>query len=39
MIVKNEEQVIWPCSESLKDIVDKIIMVDIGVIDNTKDCI
>lgn len=36
MIVKNEEDVIARCLESVKDIVDEIIIVDTGSSDNTK---
>ena len=36
MIVKNEEEVIGRCLESVKDIVDEIIIVDTGSTDNTK---
>jgi len=35
MIVKNEENTIKRCLESVKDIVDEIIIVDTGSIDNT----
>jgi glycosyltransferase involved in cell wall biosynthesis len=36
MIVKNEENVIARCLNSVKDIVDEIIIVDTGSTDNTK---
>lgn len=36
MIVKNEEQVIERCLNSVRDIVDEIIIVDTGSLDNTK---
>lgn len=36
MIVKNEEDVIARCLNSVKDIVDEIIIVDTGSTDNTK---
>lgn len=36
MIVKDEEQVIARCLESVKHIVDEIIIVDTGSIDDTK---
>lgn len=36
MIVKNEELVLKRCLESVKDIVDEIIIVDTGSTDNTK---
>ncbi|WP_330368604.1 tetratricopeptide repeat-containing glycosyltransferase family 2 protein [Alkaliphilus metalliredigens] len=36
MIVKNEEKVITRCLESIKDIVDEIIIVDTGSTDHTK---
>ncbi|AZB43221.1 glycosyltransferase family 2 protein [Bacillus sp. FJAT-42376] len=36
MIVKNEEDVIGRCLESVKDIVDEIIIVDTGSTDQTK---
>lgn len=36
MIVRDEEQVIGRCLESVKDLVDEIIIVDTGSIDNTK---
>ena len=37
MIVKNEEDVIARCLNSVKDIVDEIIIVDTGSTDNTKE--
>lgn len=37
MIVKNEEDVIARCLDSVKDIVDEIIIVDTGSTDNTKE--
>jgi tetratricopeptide (TPR) repeat protein len=37
MIVKNEEQVLAKCLESVKSIVDEIIIVDTGSTDNTKE--
>lgn len=36
MIVRNEEEVIGRCLESVKDIVDEINIVDTGSTDNTK---
>lgn len=36
MIVKNEEDVLGRCLESIKDVVDEIIIVDTGSTDNTK---
>ena len=36
MIVKDEEEVISRCLETVKDIVDEIIIVDTGSEDNTK---
>lgn len=36
MIVKNEEDVIARCLESVKDLVDEINIVDTGSTDNTK---
>jgi glycosyltransferase involved in cell wall biosynthesis len=36
MIVKNEEDVIGRCLDSVKDIADEIIVVDTGSTDNTK---
>ena len=39
MIVKNEEEVIARCLNSVKDIVDEIIVVDTGSIDNTKEIV
>lgn len=36
MIVKNEEEKIGRCLESVKDIVDEIVIVDTGSSDNTK---
>lgn len=37
MIVKNEENTLGSCLESVKDIVDEIIIVDTGSTDKTKD--
>ena len=37
MIVKNEEMVLSRCLESIKDIVDEIIIIDTGSIDKTKE--
>ena len=37
LIVKNEEKVLARCLESLKDIVDEIIIIDTGSIDKTKE--
>ena len=37
MIVKNEEEVLGRCLDSVKDIVDEIIIVDTGSEDNTKE--
>lgn len=37
MIVKNEELTLARCLDSIKDIVDEIIIVDTGSIDNTKE--
>lgn len=37
MIVKNEEDVIGRCLESVKDVVDEIIVVDTGSTDKTKE--
>ncbi|MBC8060827.1 MAG: glycosyltransferase family 2 protein [Clostridiaceae bacterium] len=37
MIVKNEEDVIARCLDTIKDIVDEIIIVDTGSTDNTKE--
>ncbi len=37
MIVKNEEKVLKRCLDSVKDIVDEIIIVDTGSKDNTKE--
>ncbi len=37
MIVKNEEDVISRCLDSVKDIVDEIVIVDTGSEDNTKE--
>lgn len=39
MIVKDEEDVIARCLDSIKDIVDEIIIVDTGSTDNTKEII
>ncbi|NRY05851.1 glycosyltransferase involved in cell wall biosynthesis [Clostridium beijerinckii] len=39
MIVKNEEDVIANCLESIKDIVDEIIIIDTGSQDKTKEII
>lgn len=39
MIVKNEEQTISRCLESVKDIVNEIIIVDTGSTDNTKELV
>lgn len=36
MIVKNEEEVIGRCLESVKNLVDEINIVDTGSTDNTK---
>jgi glycosyltransferase involved in cell wall biosynthesis len=36
MMVKNESEVIYRCLDSVKDIVDEIIIVDTGSTDNTK---
>ena len=36
MIVKNEEKVLKRCLDSIKDVVDEIIIVDTGSTDNTK---
>lgn len=36
MIVKNEEDVLARCLESVKDVVDEIIIVDTGSTDKTK---
>ena len=36
MIVKNEEKVLARCLDSIKDLVDEIIIVDTGSVDNTK---
>ena len=37
MIVRNEEDVLGRCLESVKDIVDEIIIVDTGSTDRTKE--
>jgi glycosyltransferase involved in cell wall biosynthesis len=37
MIVKNEESVLGRCLDSVKDIVDEIIIVDTGSSDKTKE--
>lgn len=37
MIVKNEEMVLSRCLESIKDIVDEIIIIDTGSTDKTKE--
>ena len=37
MIVRNEEDVLGRCLESVKDIVDEIIIVDTGSTDKTKE--
>lgn len=39
MIVKNEEDVIGRCLDSVKDIADEIIVVDTGSTDNTKEIV
>lgn len=39
MIVKNEEKVLARCFNSVKDIVDEIIIVDTGSTDNTKEIV
>ena len=39
MIVRDEEDVIGRCLESIKDIVDEIIIVDTGSIDRTKEIV
>ena len=39
MIVRDEEKVIARCLDSVKDIVDEIIVVDTGSIDNTKEIV
>ena len=36
MIVKNEEEVLFDCLNSIKEVVDEIIIVDTGSNDNTK---
>lgn len=36
MIVKNEEEMLGGCLESIKDVVDEMIVVDTGSTDNTK---
>lgn len=37
MIVKNESEILRDCLDSLKDIMDEIIIVDTGSTDETKD--
>ena len=37
MIVKNEEDVLARCLDSVKDLVDEIIIVDTGSTDHTKE--
>ena len=37
MIVKNEEQVLARCLDSIKDLMDEIIIVDTGSTDKTKE--
>lgn len=37
MIVKNEEKVLSRCLESVKELVDEIVIVDTGSVDRTKD--
>ena len=37
MIVKNEQQTLSRCLESVRDVVDEIIIVDTGSTDSTKD--
>lgn len=39
MIVKNESEVIGRCLESVKDVIDEMIIVDTGSMDNTKDIV
>jgi GT2 family glycosyltransferase len=39
MIVKNEEAVIGRCLDSVKDLVDEIVIVDTGSTDNTKEIV
>lgn len=39
MIIKNEEQTIARCLDSVKDIVDEIIIVDTGSKDMTKEIV
>jgi glycosyltransferase involved in cell wall biosynthesis/lipopolysaccharide biosynthesis regulator YciM len=39
MIVKNEEEILEKCLNSVKDIIDEFIIVDTGSTDNTKDII
>lgn len=39
MIVRDEEQVIGRCLDSIKDLVDEMIIVDTGSVDGTKDIV
>ncbi|WP_342508671.1 glycosyltransferase family 2 protein [Sporosarcina sp. FSL K6-2383] len=39
MIVKNEEEVIGRCLESVSELVDEVIIVDTGSVDRTKDIV